>query len=47
MPNDVALSRDVARSLVFAVDTTILDVLRGKLRRVREAYQRLTGARVR
>ena len=40
-------ARDTARLIVLAVDLVVRDVLRGRLERVREAYRRLTGARVR
>jgi hypothetical protein len=41
------LVRDDARRLVLGVDLIIRDVLAGRLRRVKQAYKRLTGTTVR
>ena len=41
------LVRDDARRLVLGVDLIIRDVLAGRLRRVKQAYKRLTGMTVR
>ncbi len=47
LPREEDRGRDTARMLVLALDLLARDVLRGRLGRVRDAYQRLTGARVR
>ena len=47
LPASEHRARDTARLLVLAVDLVVRDVLRGRLQRVRDAYRRLTGTRVR
>jgi hypothetical protein len=47
LPGEEPRDRDTARLLVLALDLVTRDVLRGRLERVREAYRRLTGVRVR
>lgn len=44
---DVEIARDQAKLLLLGMHLTVLDVLAGKLGRVRQAYRRLTGVRVR
>jgi hypothetical protein len=47
LPPGEVRGRDVARLLLVGVDLTVRAVLAGRLGRVRAAYRRVTGVRVR
>ena len=47
LPGEDVLAQDVARLLAVGVDLTVRDVLHARLARLRRAYHRLTGVRVR